>query len=139
MVERQNDQDLTTTLIPFNLGKAILEGDPNQNLALKPGDVVTIFSKTDVNAPAGRRPVVVRLEGEFNNAGVYQGLPGETLRQLVMRVGGVTADAYIFGTEFMRESTRKQQEERLQKSLIQYEQDLQRAAASRAQERDQRG
>ena len=62
VIERQNRSDLTTTLIPFNLGKAILEDDPSQNLPLEPGDVVTVFSKTDVQAPAERRPVVVQLE-----------------------------------------------------------------------------
>ena len=132
VVERQNTDDLSSILIPFNLGKVVLEGDPAHNLPLRPGDIVTVFSKSDVNAPAGRRPVVVRLEGEFNHAGVYQALQGETLRQLVVRVGGVTDKAYVFGTEFMRESTKKQQEERLRQALIQYEQDLQRAAASRA-------
>ena len=132
VVERQNAEDLSSVLIPFNLGKVVLEGDPAHNLALRPGDIVTVFSKGDVNAPAGRRPVVVRLEGEFNHAGVYQALQGETLRQLVMRVGGVTDQAYVFGAEFMRESTRRQQEERLRQALIQYEQDLQRAAANRA-------
>ncbi|MEX2081580.1 MAG: SLBB domain-containing protein [Dehalococcoidia bacterium] len=132
VIERQNTDDLSSVLIPFNLGKVVLEGDPAHNLPLRPGDIVTVFSKSDINAPAGRRPVVVRLEGEFNHAGVYQAQPGETLRQLVMRVGGVTANAYIFGTEFTRESTRKQQEERLRQALIQYEQDLQRSAAARA-------
>jgi protein involved in polysaccharide export with SLBB domain len=132
VVERQNTEDLSSILIPFNLGKVVLEGDPSHNLPLRPGDIVTVFSKSDVNAPAGRRPVVVRLEGEFNNAGVYQALQGETLRQIVMRVGGVTDKAYVFGSEFMRESTKKQQEERLRQALIQYEQDLQRAAANRA-------
>jgi protein involved in polysaccharide export with SLBB domain len=132
VIERQNTDDLSSILIPFNLGKVVLEGDPSHNLPLRPGDIVTVFSKSDVNAAAGRRPVVVRLEGEFNNAGVYQALQGESLRQLVMRVGGVTPQAYVFGTEFMRESTKKQQEERLRQSLIQYEQDLQRAAAARA-------
>jgi protein involved in polysaccharide export with SLBB domain len=76
--------------------------------------------------------VVVRLEGEFNHAGVYQAVQGETLRQLIMRVGGLTPQAYLFGAEFTRESTKKQQEERLRQALIQFEQDLQRAAASRA-------
>jgi protein involved in polysaccharide export with SLBB domain len=132
VIERQNEDDLSSILIPFNLGKVVLEGDPVHNLPLKPGDIVTVFSKSDVNAPAGRRPVVVRLEGEVNHAGVYQALQGESLRQLVLRVGGVTPQAYIFGTEFTRESTRRQQEERLRQSLIQYEQDLQRAAATRA-------
>jgi protein involved in polysaccharide export with SLBB domain len=76
--------------------------------------------------------VVVRLEGEFNHAGVYQALQGETLRQLILRVGGLTPQSYLFGAEFTRESTKKQQEERLRQALIQFEQDLQRAAASRA-------
>ena len=132
VIERLNQADLTTQLIPFNLGKAVLEGDTANNLPLMPGDVVTVFSKTDVAAPSARRPVVVSLEGEFNFAGVYQAQPGETLRQLVMRVGGLTADAYLFGAEFMRESTRRNQEERLKQAIVQYEQDLQRAAAQRA-------
>jgi protein involved in polysaccharide export with SLBB domain len=132
VIERLNQADLTTQLIPFNLGKAVLENDESNNLLLMPGDVVTIFSKTDVVAPSARRPVVVSLEGEFAFAGVYQAQPGETLRQLVSRVGGLSHDAYLFGAEFMRESTRRNQEERLKQALVQYEQDLQRAAATRA-------
>ena len=37
VIERQNKQDLSTTLIPFNLGKAVLENDAAQNLALEAG------------------------------------------------------------------------------------------------------
>src|SRR5690606_5660668 len=133
VIERLKEDDLSTELIPFNLGKAILEGDGAQNLPLKPGDVVTVFSKKDVAAPAGRRAVVVRLEGEFNHAGVYQARPGETLRQLVVRVGGVTRSAYLFGAEFNRESTRRNQEERLKTTLDRLEQDLYRASVTRAQ------
>jgi polysaccharide biosynthesis/export protein len=133
VIERQNEADLSTSLVPFNLGKAILEGDAANNLPLRPGDIITVFSKSDVAAPADRRPVVVRLEGEFNFAGVYQARPGETLRQLVTRVGGITPKAYVFGTEFNRESTRRNQEERLKQAIDQLEQDAQRAAFTRAQ------
>ena len=132
VIERLNQSDLSASLIPFNLGKVVLENDPANNLPLMPGDVVTVFSKTDVGAPAQRRPVVVSFEGEFNFAGVYQATPGETLRQLVTRVGGVTPQAYLFGAELTRESTRKNQEERLKQAILQFEQDLQRAAATRA-------
>jgi protein involved in polysaccharide export with SLBB domain len=132
VIERLNRGDLSTSLIPFNLGKAILENDPSQNLPLMPGDVVTVFSKTDVAAPIERRPVIVSLEGEFAHAGVYQARSGETVRQIVTRVGGLTPHAYIYGTEFTRESTRKEQEERLKQALNQLEEDVQRAAASRA-------
>jgi protein involved in polysaccharide export with SLBB domain len=133
VIERRNEADLTTTLLPFNLGKAILDADPASNIALQPGDVVTVFSKSDVAAPSGRRPIVVRLEGEFNAAGVYQAQPGETLRQLITRAGGITPDAYLFGAEFNRESTRLNQEERLRHAVDQLEQDVQRAAVTRAQ------
>src|SRR3970282_2864760 len=132
VVERLNREDLSSSLIPFNLGKVVLERDPAHNVPLQPGDVVTVFSKNDVRAPAQRRAVVVRLEGEFNHAGVYQAMQGETLRQLILRVGGLTPQAYLFGAEFTREYTRKAQEERLRQALIQFEQDLQRAAAARA-------
>jgi protein involved in polysaccharide export with SLBB domain len=132
VIERLNHADLTTLLIPFDLGKAILDNDPANNLPLMPGDVVTVFSKNEVSAPAQRRSVVVTLEGELNFAGVYQAKPGETLRQLVTRVGGPTPQAYLFGAEFMRESTRKNQEERLNQAILQFEQDLNRAAATRA-------
>jgi len=133
VIERQKQTDLSTELIPFNLGKVVLENDPIANLPLQPGDVVTIFSKTDVAAPAARRPVVVSFEGEFNFAGVYQAQPKETLRQLVVRVGGLTERAYVFGAHFMRESTRREQEERLRIAIERLEQDLQRAAVTRTQ------
>src|SRR5947209_882702 len=132
VVERLNRNDLTTSLIPFNLGKAVLENDDQHNLVLLPGDVVTVFSKTDVAAPAERRPVIVSLEGEFNFAGVYQAKPKETLKQLISRVGGLTPRAYLFGTDFVRESTRKEQAERLKAALDQLEQELQRASGTRA-------
>ncbi len=133
VIERLNETDLSTTLIPFNLGKAVLENDPAQNLVLKPGDVVTVFSKRDVGAPVGRRSVVVHLDGEFNHSGVYQAKPGETLRQLIARAGGLTSQAYVFGTELTRESTKKQQEERLARALDQVERELQQASVRRAQ------
>src|SRR5947207_6075857 len=88
VVERLNQTDLSTQLLPFNLGKAILDGDPTQNLLLEPGDVVTVFSKTDIGVPQLKQTRLVRLEGEFAHSGVYQAQPGETLRQLVARVGG---------------------------------------------------
>jgi protein involved in polysaccharide export with SLBB domain len=132
VVERLNRDNLTTQLIPFNLGKAVLDNDDAHNLVLMPADVVTVFSKTDVVAPAERRPVVVSLEGEFNFAGVYQAKPKETLRQLISRVGGVTPKAYLYGTEFTRESTRREQEERLKTALDQLEQEMQRASVTRA-------
>ena len=113
VVERLNTKDLRAELIPFNLGKAVLQKDPAHNLVLLPGDVVTILSSTDVQLPSDRKTRMVRIEGEVLAPGVYQTLPGETLPQLLQRVGGLTAQAYLYGTEFTRESVRKQQQENL--------------------------
>jgi protein involved in polysaccharide export with SLBB domain len=113
VIERQSKANLTTSLLPFNLGKLVLEGDTSQNLELLPGDVVTIFSKADIRVPQAQRTRFVRLEGEFLSAGIYSVQPGETLRQLVQRAGGFTPDAYLYGSEFTRESTRRVQQQRL--------------------------
>ena len=113
VVERQSKANLTTSLLPFNLGKLVLEGDATQDIDLLPGDVVTIFSKADISVPQEQQTRFVRLEGEFASSGVYSVQPGETLRHLVERAGGFTSEAYLYGSEFTRESTRRVQQQRL--------------------------
>ena len=131
VVERINPNDLTTTLVPFNLGKAILDGDPVHNIPLQPGDVVTIFSVDDIQVPVARQTKYVRLEGEFANPGIYRVEPGETLRQLVARVGGLSPHAYLFGSEFLRESTRIFQQKKLDDAINRLERDIQSSSISR--------
>jgi protein involved in polysaccharide export with SLBB domain len=121
VIERQSKENLTTSLLPFNLGKIVLEGDASQNLELLPGDVVTIFSKADIRVPQSQQTRFVRLEGEFISSGVYSVLPGETLQQLVKRAGGITSEAYLYGSEFTRESTRRVQQQRLNEYVDQIE------------------
>jgi protein involved in polysaccharide export with SLBB domain len=122
VVQRFDVQELTSRLLPFDLGKAI-QGDPQQNLLLQPGDVVTIFSQADIQVPIGQQSKFMHLEGEVKEAGVYQIQPGETLRHLVTRIGGFTPQAYLYGAEFIRESTRIDQ----QQHLDQYINDLDRS------------
>jgi protein involved in polysaccharide export with SLBB domain len=119
VVERQSKENLTTSLLPFNLGKLVLQGDASQNLELLPGDVVTIFSKADIRVPQAQQTRYVRLEGEVVSSGVYSVLPGETLRHLVERAGGLSPDAYLYGAEFTRESTRRVQQQRLNEYIDQ--------------------
>jgi protein involved in polysaccharide export with SLBB domain len=113
VVERIEPGTLTTKLIPFNLGAVVLNHDESADFDLEPGDVVTIFSDADIRVPRAQQTKYVRLEGEFVHAGVYSALPGETLRQLVIRSGGLTSQAYLYGSQFTRESTRLEQQQRL--------------------------
>jgi protein involved in polysaccharide export with SLBB domain len=119
VIERQSKENLTTSLVPFNLGKLVLDGDSSQNLELMPGDVVTIFSMADIHVPQSQQTRYVRLEGEIGSGGVYSVLPGETLRHLVQRAGGLTPDAYLYGAEFTRESTQRVQQQRLNEYIDQ--------------------
>lgn len=132
VVERLNPNDLATSLKPFNLGRALLEKDEKDNLELQPGDVVTIFSQADIHVPQTRQTTFVRLEGEFVSAGVYSVQPGETLRELVERAGGLTSQAYLFGSSFTRESTRRQQQAQLDEYTADLERDIERAGATRS-------
>lgn len=132
VIERTNPKDLTTSLVPFNLGKAVLEDDPNQNLPLKPGDVVTIFSTADIRVPQMQQTKYVRLEGEFVHAGVYSLQPGETLRHLVVRAGGLTPQAYLYGSQLLRESVQRQQQARLDAYIAQMEHDIEESSSNAA-------
>lgn len=132
VIERLNKAELRTELIPFNLGKAIVAQDPAHNLELRAGDVVTIMSSSDVRIPVARQTRLVRLEGEVSAPGVYQALPGETLPQLIRRAGGLTPQAYVFGTEFTRESVRRQQQQNLDQVIRRLESQAQSASATLA-------
>jgi protein involved in polysaccharide export with SLBB domain len=126
VIERMDPQTLKTSLVPFDLGKLVLEHDPTQDLALQPGDVVTVFSQADLRVPQEQQTKFVRLEGEFVSAGIYSVRPGETLRQLVVRAGGLTPGAYLYGSEFTRESTRVLQQQRLDEYVQSVELETQR-------------
>ncbi|HEY1203926.1 MAG: polysaccharide biosynthesis/export family protein [Bryobacteraceae bacterium] len=130
VIERRDPKDLRTSLIPFRLDKAVLEGDESENLPLQPGDVVTIFSTADVRVPQSMQTRYVRLEGEFVSPGVYSVEPGENLHHLVARAGGLTPQAYLFGSEFLRESSRFEQQQRLGDFANSFEREAASSAAN---------
>ena len=92
---------------------------------------MTIFSKEDIQVSSDRQTKFVRLEGEFVAPGVYQVLPGETLRQLVARVGGFSPGAFVFGSEFTRESARRIQDAQYQEVVNRLEREADSDAATR--------
>ncbi len=127
VIERLDPDTLKTKLVPFDLGKLVIDHDPSQDLELAPGDVVTIFSDADIRVPVTQQTKLVTLEGEFLHAGVYSVGPGETLRDLVARAGGLTPQADLYGSEFTRESTRAIQQARINEYVQNLNLEIQRA------------
>ncbi len=132
VIERIDTGTLKTELEPFDLGKLVLQHDASQDLELQPGDVVTIFSAADIRVPIAEQTKLIRLEGEFAHAGVYSVRPGETLRELVERAGGLTPNAYLYGSEFTRVSTRAVQQARIDEYVQSLSMSIQRNSVTLA-------
>lgn len=126
VIERIDPTTLKTQLVPFDLGKLINNHDAAQDLPLQPSDIVTVFSQNDIHVPVSEQTMLVRLEGEFVHSGTYSVLPGETLRALVERAGGLSSDAYLYGSVFTRESTRILQQRRIDEAAHQMALEMQR-------------
>jgi len=131
VIERLDRTELKNRLITFNLGRAVLKGDESHNLELQPGDVVTIFGLRDLKVPRSRQSRFVRVEGEVAAPGIYTVEAGETLPQLIARVGGTTPEAYVFGTELTRESVRLQQTQTLESVVKRLEEQASAGVAAR--------
>ena len=130
VIERIRPDDFGTELITFNLGKAIA-GDASNNLKLQSGDAISIFSKSDVRVPVEKRTRYVRVEGELAVPGVYSVQPGETLRQLLARAGGLSRNAYLYGAIFTRASIRDEQQKMLNEAVDRYEREVEATAATK--------
>jgi protein involved in polysaccharide export with SLBB domain len=124
LIERLDERDLSTQLIPFRLAGAIDDPTSQANQVLKPGDVVTIFSRADLELPMEKHASFVRIGGEVSAPGVYRVNSGETLRDIVGRAGGLTAHSYLYASIFTRVSTRIAQENELRQSAEQLQREL---------------
>jgi protein involved in polysaccharide export with SLBB domain len=113
IIQRVNPIDLTSKVIWMSPRKAIVQHDEKSNLELQAGDIVTIFSQRDVSVPQTERSQYVIVEGEVQRPGVYKLEPNETLRSVLDRAGGLTPNAYAYGSQLTRESARIDQQKSL--------------------------
>ena len=123
-IERLDEHDLSTRLIAFNLGNAIDNPSSVDNRTLKSGDVLTVFSRKDLPLPIEKRATFITVGGEVNAPGVYRVNPGDSLRNVVERAGGLTSHSYLYASQLTRESTRQAEEEQLKQSVAQLQREL---------------
>jgi protein involved in polysaccharide export with SLBB domain len=117
VIERYSRETLKIALLPFNLGKSLANPKGHDDLALEPGDVITVFSHKDIQIPTARRQAFVRIEGEVNNPGIYTVGPNDNLQTLIEKAGGTTPDAYLFAMSLFREDVKKSQTRNMEKLL----------------------
>ena len=130
IIQRVNPTDLSSKLIWMSPRKAIIEHDEASNLELQAGDIVTIFSQRDISLPQDDRARYVVVEGEVKRPGVYKLEVNETLQSVLQRAGGLTPNAYVYGSQLMRESARIEQQNSLDQLVNTMEVQVRQSALS---------
>jgi protein involved in polysaccharide export with SLBB domain len=93
-------------------------------IPLNPTDILRVFSPSAIPVKVQVRSEYVRVEGEVRSSGVFQIKRGETLRELITRLGGPTEDGYIYATQLTRESLRVEQQARLDEIAERFEREV---------------
>jgi protein involved in polysaccharide export with SLBB domain len=99
-------------------------------IPLSNGDVLRAFSAIDVALSVQRQNKRVRIEGEVVRPGEYVLPAASSISDALAAAGGLTPSAYIFGTEFARESVRMAQQENYDRALRDLETEFTRATTT---------
>lgn len=102
------------------------------SISVNSADVIRVFSPGAIAVEARLQAQYVRVSGEVAQSGVFQLRSGETLRELMFRLGGVTESGYLFATQVKRESVRRQQQVKLDEAADRFERDVESAGTARA-------
>jgi len=97
---------------------------------LDAGDLVRSFSAIDAALPLLRQNKRVRVEGEVQRPGTYILPPESSVADALKIAGGLTPEAFVFGTEFNRESVRVSQQVNYDRALRDIELELSRRSTS---------
>ena len=106
------------SMVKVDLG-AIRGGDTTADLILQEYDYLIIN-----RIPEWDTAWTVAVEGEVMFPGEYRVRRGETLAEVLQRVGGMTEDAFPEGAVFLRESLREQEAEQIETLARRLEADL---------------
>lgn len=86
-----------------------------------PGDIIQMLSTGTLSMPTSNQKVLVRVEGEVRKPGIYYVAPGARSADLITMAGGLTSEAFPFGTRFTRQAVQIQQQQSYKEALNQLE------------------
>jgi protein involved in polysaccharide export with SLBB domain len=116
---------------------ALLQGGNKQlqvnlkNYPLTAGEIIRVFSPGAIPVTAQQQREFVTVGGEAAKTGVFEIKRGETLRELMSRLGGTTDVGYLYGTQLKRESLKKTQQEKLNQIADRFEKELDTTTSQR--------
>src|SRR3990172_7077236 len=97
-IVRLNADNTTTSLIPVHLGKA-LSKDPYNDITLAPRDELIVYSKWDISFFPPRK---VTILGAVQKPGDYERSEGMTIKDLLIKAGGVLPNTYMDSADLLR-------------------------------------
>ncbi|AXE29395.1 sugar ABC transporter substrate-binding protein [Chromobacterium phragmitis] len=100
-------------------------------ITLGAGDIFRLYVPGAQAVSVLRGDEFVTIGGEAKQTGTFQIRRGETLRQLVMRLGGTNDDGYVYATTLKRESIRSMQQQKLDEVATRFEKELEQNVSIR--------
>jgi len=122
-ISPQEDLVRTHALVVFP--EKAVRGEADADIPLKEHDLLVVRQISDWS-----EKIRVELAGEVQFPGIYIAHKGERLSSVVERAGGFSNDAYLKAVQFTRRSTRKTQQEAIDKLID----DLEVEVAQKAQQ-----
>jgi polysaccharide export outer membrane protein len=113
-----NGESRQTEIVHVDLA-AVLRGDPAANVTLEPFDNLSI---KEVQAWTDTESLVLR--GQVKFPGRYSIRPGETLKSLIQRAGGLTKFAFAEGAVFTRLELRDREQKELDALAVRMQNDI---------------
>ncbi|HEY2000959.1 MAG TPA: SLBB domain-containing protein [Acidobacteriaceae bacterium] len=101
----------------IDIGDAVTRSDRQDDVPLKPGDVLTVHQLTGWNDIGAS----IKVEGEIAHPGTYGFDQGERLSSILRRAGGFRDTSYPAGAVLIREEVRQLQEKSRQELIRQIE------------------
>lgn len=123
MVLERVDERASVRAVQIEMAKA-------DKTELRSGDVLLAFNAVTLATSLQRQNKRVRVEGEVLRPGDYLMPPESTIADALAAAGGLTSGAFVFGTDFTRESVRAAQQENYDRALRNLETEISLATST---------
>lgn len=130
VIVEKNVDNKYKTVVELVADRAVTGGQL-ASIPVQPTDVLRVFAPGAVPVQAQIQNEYVRVGGEVKQSGIFLLKKGETLRELLARVGGANENGYLYATQLNRDSVRRTQQAKLNDVADRFERDLESNATER--------